>query len=48
MRHMVNVSASIWVLLAGITSVGQATAAPMPPDAGKEFDAGNCATVGHR
>jgi cytochrome c len=36
MRHMVNVSASIWVLLAGITSVGQATAAPMPPDAGKE------------
>jgi cytochrome c len=36
MRCIVNVSAGIWVLLAGITSIGQGDAAPMAPDAGKE------------
>jgi Cytochrome c len=32
---MVNMSAGIWVLLAGITPIVQGNAAPMPPDTGK-------------
>ena len=36
MQRVVNVSAGIWVLLAGITTVGQGHAAPIPPDGGAE------------
>ena len=36
MRRMVNLGTGIWVLLAGITPIGQGNAAPMPPDGGEE------------
>jgi cytochrome c len=36
MRRMVNLGTGIWVLLAGITPIGQGNAAPMPPDGGAE------------